>query len=139
MKTQTQTQTQTQTLLVKCMKQIDSLKCNNLHTILPLDLYHSYIKYLNENHFPEWINKIKLVNLEINIQDIEVTQDMYLDNPTYHIYIKKKIDDKYEDEDEIESEFILFNEFEDESGLYDLYYKIAKNRYLLDLDEDLVE
>ena len=131
--------TQTQTLLVKCMKQIDSLKCNNLHSILPSDLYHSYIKYINENHFPEWKNKIKLVNLEINIHDIEVTQDMYLDNPTYHIYIKKKIDYEDEDEDEIEPEFILFNEFEDESGIYDLYYKIAKNRYLLDLDEDLVE
>ena len=86
-----------------------------------------------EKGYYNWKDKINLVNSKINIEDIQVEQDMYFDELTYHIFVKKKIDDSEDDEDELDydSEYILYHEFRDDPIIYDKYLEIAKNKGLL--------
>jgi hypothetical protein len=117
-----------------CMKKIQSLDHKNLHKLLPQNLYISYVDYLIGSNIDCWKNKMNMVNLEINIEDMDVNYDMYLDTPTYHIFVKKKFEDLEYDGDweSKEEEYELFHEFDDESGLYDLYYNIALKRDMID-------
>lgn len=130
-------------LVEKCFEQISSQKSNNIFEKVSKHLYDQYVDYLTVGNFNQWKDKIKSVNLEINIEDIEVNYDMYFDEPTYHIFIKKKVEndyDDYEEEiDDFEKEFILFHEFQDETGLYDYYYDIAEKRNLIDKESVLDE
>lgn len=124
-------------LTYECFKQIESSNIKNIYDVLPNDLYHTYVNHLCSQNFTEWKNKIKLVNLEVNLEDMEVEQDMYFDEPTYHIFVKNKIDeesDEYE-EDNMEKAYKLVHEFDD-LELYNSYYNIAKSRNILDLNED---
>ena len=109
--------------------------------VLPSHLYNDYVAHLQSQSFPEWKEKIKVVNLELNIADIDVNQDMFLDELTHHIYIKKKIkdsEDESEGEEDMmevdpqEDEFEVFTEFHDETGLYPAYYQIAKARQYIE-------
>ena len=93
--------------------------------------YEEYVQFLTNKYFNEWKSKMKIVNLEINIEDITAEQDMYLDELTYHIYVKKKYMD---DEDEEEDEYIFYHEYYDCSITYNMYLKIAEARKLLDDD-----
>lgn len=119
-----------------CLEKIQSLDYKNLDKILPDNLYDSYIDYLIRSNINGWKNKMKIVNLEVNIEDMDVNYDMFLDTPTYHIFVKKKVEDlEYDDDgndEEFEKEFELFHEFQDETGLYDLYYNIALKRNMID-------
>ena len=109
--------------------------------VLPSHLYNDYVAHLQLQSFPEWKEKIKVVNLELNIADIDVNQDMFLDELTHHIYIKKKIkdtEDESEGEEDMmevdpqEEEFEVYHEFHDETGLYPAYYQIAKARQYIE-------
>tara|TARA_X000000950_G_C13689596_1_gene567449 strand:- start:57 stop:431 length:375 start_codon:yes stop_codon:yes gene_type:complete len=118
-------------LTLQCIKQLESSNIKNIYEVIPSDLYHTYVDYLRSQNFTEWKNKMKLVNLEVNLEDMEVEQDMYFDEPTYHIFVKNKIDD----EDLMDTEFELVHEFHNPE-IYKLYYNIAKSRNILDLDEE---
>ena len=74
-----------------CMKKIQSVYHTNLHNLLPYNLYISYVDNLIESNIDYWKNKMKMVNLEINIEDMDVNYDMYLDTPTYYIFVKKNL------------------------------------------------
>ena len=117
-----------------CMKKIQSVYHTNLHNLLPYNLYISYVDNLIESNIDYWKNKMKMVNLEINIEDMDVNYDMYLDTPTYHIFVKKNQDLEYDDvgNEKFEKEYELFHEFDDESGLYYFYYNIALKRNMID-------
>ena len=76
------------------------------------------------------------IKIELNIKDIEVSYDMYLDEPTYFIFVKKKVyeENEYDDDDEFDDddyeEYELYrNEYD--SPLYNLYHDIAKKRGLI--------
>lgn len=105
-----------------CLGKINKLGIKNLNEILPGRLYRDYIVYLLENNFDEWKQKIKLVNREVNIKEIDVDVDMYFDEPVYNIYIKKKV----YDEDEEEGEFIQYHKYHDDTDEYEFYYEIAR-------------
>ena len=129
-----------------CFKQIqDSIQNSAAASeVLPSHLYDDYVQYLQLQSYPEWKQKIKVVNLELNIADMDVNQDMFLDELSHHIYIKKKIkdteDESEEEEDmmdvdmngEEDEEFELYHEFHDETGLYPAYYQIAKARQYIE-------
>lgn len=106
-----------------CFGKINKIGIKNLNEILPGRLYRDYIIYLLENNFDEWKQKIKLVNLEVNIKKIYVDLDMYFDEPVYNIYIQKKVYDEDEAED---GEFIRYHKYHDNIEEYDLYYEIAR-------------
>ena len=71
-------------LTLQCIKEIESSNIKNIYEVIPSDLYHTYVDYLCSQNFLKWKNKIKLVNLEVNLEDMEVEQDMYFDEPTFY-------------------------------------------------------
>ena len=128
-----------------CFQNLEQQNISGLAENLPPHLYEDYVNYLQYKSFPEWKNKIRLANLEANIEDIEVEQDMYMGDLTYHILVKKKVKDPIEDEDESDmeidgqdnepgepEEYELIHEFEDETGHYYDYLDIARMRNLLE-------
>ena len=127
-----------------CFNQIQTQKGVAPAEFLPVHLYNEYVELLQLRSFPEWKQKIQVVNLELNIADMDVNQDMFFDELTHHIYIKKKIKDEEENEDddmmdvdvpmnsEEDEEFELYHEFHDETGLYPAYYQIAKARQYIE-------
>ena len=127
-------------LTLHCLQQIESLKIKNIYDVLPRDLYHTYVDYLCSKNFTVWKNKMKLVNLEAKLEDMEVERDMYFDEPTYHIFVKNKIDEDIEENIQgqdiiMNKEFRLFHEFLDNPEIYECYYNIARERNMLDIDE----
>ena len=110
-----------------CFKNLEKTKEIELYNKLPKTVYYDFIKFLMNNNFNRWKQKISLVNLEVNIKEIEVDQDMFLDELTYNIFVKKKIDyENYEDE------FILYHEYFGNQREYNNYFQIAKSRGLID-------
>jgi len=127
------------TLSTLCMNKLASTHSKYLYEKLPEILYSEYVYYLMNNNYNNWKQKINLVNLEVNIEDIQAEQDMYFDEPTYHIFVKKKInDDEDEDEDELEydMEYVLYHEFRDDPITYNNYLEIAKMKNLVYNVED---
>ena len=126
-------------LILQCLKQIETSNIKNIYEVIPSELYHTYVNYLCSQNFAEWKNKIKLVNLEVNIEDMEVEQDMYFDEPTYHIFVKNKIEkeSKSDDEEDVDMEkaYKLVHEFDDVE-LYNSYYNIARSRNIIDLENE---
>ena len=132
------------TLSQNCFQNLEKQNLSDLSRKLPPDLYQDYVYYLQGKNFPDWQRKIRLANLEVNLEDIEVEPDMFMGDLTYHIYVKKKVDNMLEEEDsdmEVdgeenlpneEKEFQLIHEFEDETGHYYDYLDIARMRNLLD-------
>ena len=115
-----------------CFDKINKLGIKNLNEILPGRLYRDYIVYLLENNFDEWKQRIKIVNREVNIKEIDVDDDMYFDELVYNIYIKKKVYD--EDEETEDGEFIHYHKYHDDTNEYDLYYEIARAQKYIDYD-----
>ena len=123
-----------------CFQNMEQQNMNGISQQIPPHLYEDYVNFLQTKNFPEWKNKIRLANLEINLEDIEVEPDMYMGDLTYHILVKKKIKDPVEDDSDMEvdndgnedEEYELIHEFEDETGHYQDYYEIAKQRNLLE-------
>ena len=101
-----------------CINNLSKQNLKRINELLPYTLHQKYIEYLQENNFNQWKNKISLVNLELNIKDMQVNQDMYFDELTYHIFIKKKY---YEDDEFEEEEYILFHEYWENYDIYDKY------------------
>lgn len=128
------------TLSQNCFQNLEQQNICDLSQQLPPHLYEDYVSYLQYKNFPEWQQKIRLANLEANLEDIEVEQDMYMGDLTYHIFVKKKVKDAVEEDSDMEidghqnedEEFELIHEFEDETGHYYDYLDIAKMRNLLD-------
>ena len=123
-----------------CFQNMEQQNMNGISQQIPPHLYEDYVNFLQTKNFPEWKQKIRLANLEINLEDIEVEPDMYMGDLTYHILVKKKIKDPVEDDSDMEvdndgnedEEYELIHEFEDETGHYQDYYEIAKQRNLLE-------
>lgn len=121
-------------LQTNCFEQLENQTVKNASQILPSHLYEDYVEYLQGKNFDSWAKKMKVVNLELNIEEMDVNQDMFLDDLTHHIYIKKKIKEEDEESDvvpmmvdgEEENEFEMYHEFQDETGNYPAYYQIAQ-------------
>ena len=112
-----------------CFKTMECSNAKCIYEKIPKHCYEEYVKYLMNKSFLEWKSKMKIVNLEINIEDITAEQDMYLDELTYHIYVKKKFMD--DDEEVDEEEYVFYHEYYDCSITYNMYLKIAQARKLL--------
>ena len=125
-------------LFTLCIENLASTHNKDLHKKIPIMVYYEYVKYLMEKGNYVWKSNINLVNLEINIEDMQVQQDMYFDELTYHIFVKKKIDDSEDDEDDLDydNEYILYHEYRDDPILYNNYFEIAKRKGLLFDNED---
>ena len=127
------------TLTLHCLQKIESLKIKNIYDVLPRNLYYVYVDYLCSKNFTTWKNKMKMVNLEAKLEDIEVEPDMYFDEPTYHIFVKNKVDEEEDEEQSsdviMEKEFKLFHEYQSDPEIYDCYYHIVKERNMLDIDD----
>jgi hypothetical protein len=130
-------------LFTLCMEKLASTHNKDLHKKIPTMVYYEYVKYLMEKGYYNWKNKINLVNMELNIENIEVEQDMYFDELTYHIFVKKRFNDIVDedelDEDEYdENEYVMYHEFRDDPVIYDNYLEIAKKRGML-VENDIEE
>lgn len=123
-------------LKINCFQQMKKQKTSHYRKALPYHIYEDYIEYLHQDSFPEWTHKIKVVNLELNIKDMDVNQDMFLGELTHLIYINKKIKDSEQlevnGEEEQDNEYEIYHEFHDETGLYPAYYHIAKARQYIE-------
>ena len=71
------------------MEKLASTHNKDLNEKIPM-VYNDYVKYLMQKGYYSWKSKINLVNMELNIENIEVEQDMYFDELTYHIFVKKR-------------------------------------------------
>lgn len=124
-----------------CITTISKYNMKNIYNKLPSLIYIEYVNYLMDNNLNIWKEKMKLINLEVNIKDIEVELDMYFDQPTYHIFVKKKISNYHEGEYDRyygeNGEYILYHEFSGDHILYDNYYKIVESRNLINNNYDL--
>ena len=60
------------TLTLHCLQKIESMKIKNIYDVLPSNLYYSYVDYLCSKNFTTWKNKMKMVNLEAKLEDMEV-------------------------------------------------------------------
>ena len=131
-----------------CMTTISNANMININKILPSLIYIEYVNFLKKKNFNIWKGKMKIVNLEVNIKDIEVELNMYFDEPTYYIFVRNKIsnyyekymdndiiynDEEYESDDEYgaDGEYILYHEFSGDQTLYYKYYEIVKSRKLI--------
>ena len=110
------------------------MKLKNAKTILNEHLYNKFVYRLMDKNFNSWKENINLVNLEFNIDSIEAEQDMFLDDLTYHIYVKKKIQD--EDEEDYDGEYCLYHEYHSNHDIYNNYFEIAKKRGLIETEYD---
>lgn len=138
----------TKSLFTLCMEKLASTHNKNLNEKIPTMVYNDYVKYLMQKGYYNWKSKINLVNMELNIENIEVEQDMYFDELTYHIFVKKRFNDNEEDDefdqDEYdENEYVMYHEYRDDPITYDNYLQIAKNKGLIsnyeEYDEDISE
>ena len=115
-----------------CIKTIANSKFTNLNDKLNSICYDKIVEYQIRNGFKKWEVSMNFIKIELNIKDIEVSYDMYLDEPTYFIFVKKKDYEGETDDDEeyIDEEYKLYrNEYD--SPLYNLYHDIAKKRGLI--------
>ena len=115
-----------------CIKTIANSKFTNLNDKLNSICYDKIVEYQIGNGFKKWEVSMNFIKIELNIKDIEVSYDMYLDEPTYFIFVKKKVYEGETDDDEeyIDEEYKLYrNEYD--SPLYNLYHDIAKKRGLI--------
>ena len=128
-------------LFTLCMEKLASTHNKDLHKKIPTMVYNQYIKYLMERGYYNWKGKINLVNMELNIENIEIEQDMYFDELTYHIFVKKRFRDNEDDDEFDEDEYVLYHEYRDDPIIYDNYLQIAKNKGLIldyeDYNEDI--
>ena len=75
------------------------------------------------------------IKIELNIKDIEVSYDMYLDEPTYFIFVKKKVyeENEYDDDDEFDDddyeEYELYrNEYDSKAHVKMINYWLLNSR-----------
>ena len=127
-----------QSLEQLCIQQIADSKFANLKNKLNLSCYDKFVNYQMAQGFTEWKRKAKLLEFEMNIEDMEVSYDMYFDEPCHFIFIKFKKgldeEDEMDEEEDYEEEYELFrNEWE--SPLYNIYFEIAKKRGLIEEEE----
>ena len=142
-----------QTLLNLCMDNKALTRRKYLYEKLPRNLYINYVYYIACKNFDEWKKKITLVNIELNIKDMDIEQDMYFDELTYHIYVKKKnvifnngheLNFDHNDDDEEydfnEDEYVLYHEYHDNPDIYDAYLEIAKIKNLIsDFENEYID
>ena len=116
-----------------CIKTIANSEITNLNDKLNSICYEKIVEYQIDQEFKKWKLSMNSIKIELNIKDIEVSYDMYLDEPTYFIFVKKKVyEGETDDDDEeyIDEEYELYrNEYD--SPLYNLYHDIAKKRGLI--------
>ena len=114
-----------------CFSKLETINFKNVKNSMNEHLYNKFVYRLIEKNFNSWKENVKLVNLEINIKEIEAEQDMFLDDLTYHIYVKKKVQDE-DEEDYDGEEYCLYHEFHSNNEIYSNYFKIAKKRGLIE-------
>ena len=104
-----------------CIKKISDSKFYYLNEKLNDVCYYKLINYQIEKGFGNWSEQMKLLKVELNIEDIQVSYDMHFGEPCYFIFIKFKGD---------EDDYELFRN-EMDTPLYKLYLKIADKKGLL--------
>ncbi len=109
-------------LQLLCIKKISDSKFYYLNEKLNEVCYHKLVNYQMERGFGNWNEQMKLLKVELNIEDIQVSYDMHFDEPCYFIFVKFKGDE--------EDDYEVFRDRID-SPLYDLYLKIADKKGLL--------
>ena len=120
-----------------CIQQISDRKSTNLKDKLNESCYNKIVNYQMMQGFPDRKKKSKLLEVEMNIADMEVSYDMHFDEPCYFIFIKFKKgleEDEMDEEEDYEEEYELFRN-ESDSPLYDVYFEIAKKRGLIEMDD----
>ena len=121
-----------------CIKKISDSKSSNLKNKLNQSCYDKFVNYQIVQGFPVWKEKAKLLEVEMNIEDMEVSYDMHFDEPCYFIFIKFKKgleeEDDMDEEEDYEEEYELFrNEWD--SSMYNVYFYIAKSKGLIEEEE----
>ena len=120
-----------------CIKKISDSKSSNLKDKLNHSCYDKFVNYQMVQGFPVWKEKAKLLEVEMNIEDIEVSYDMHFDEPCHFIFVKfkKNLDeDEMDEEEDYEEEYELFrNEWD--SSMYNVYFEIAKSKGLIEMEE----
>lgn len=109
-------------LQLLCIKKISDGKFYYLNDKLNDNCYHKIVNYQMERGFSNWNEQMKLLKVELNIEDIQVSYDMHFDEPCYFIFIKFKGDE--------EDDYEVFRDKID-TPLYDIYLKIADIKGLL--------
>lgn len=121
-----------------CIKKISDSKSSKLKDKLNKSCYDKFVNYQMVQGFPVWKEKAKLLEVEMNIDDMEVSYDMHFDEPCHFIFIKFKKgfdqQDEMDEEEDYEEEYELFRN-ESDSPLYDLYFEIAKKRGLIEMED----
>lgn len=121
-----------------CIQQISDSKIVNLKDKINKSCYEKFVNYQIVQGYPDWKKKAKLLEVEMNIDDMEVSYDMHFDEPCYFIFIKFKKgldeEDKMEEEEDYEEEYELFRD-ESDSPLYNVYFEIAKKRGLIEMED----
>jgi hypothetical protein len=113
-----------------CIKKISNTKITNLNDKLNSICYDKIVDYQIGHGLKKWKAFMLSIKIELNIKDIEASYDMFLDEPTYFIFVKKRMyddDDEFDDDDEYE---IYRNDYD--TYYYDIYYDIAKKRGLIE-------
>ena len=118
-----------------CIDHIANTNYTNLNESLNSVCYDKILEYQTNKGFEKWQEAMNSVKIELNIKNIEVNYDMYFDEPTYFIFVKKKVNDNEEDEadedEEYEDEYEVYRDMSDNNN-YDIYYNIAKKRGLIE-------
>ena len=121
-----------------CIQQISDSKIANLKDKINQSCYDRFVNYQMAQGFPKWKKNAKLLEVEMNIEDMEVSYDMHFDEPCYFIFIKFKKgfqpEDEMDEEEDYEEEYELFRD-EFDSPLYSLYFEIAKKRGLIEMED----
>ena len=115
-------------LLNLCVQHISTKNIDHLNEKLNQICYDKVMDYRIEQGFIKWNKLMDILKIDLNIDEMDVSYDMYLDSSCYFIYIKFK-NNELEDEGLDDGE-VYRDEYD--TPLYHLYYEIAKRRGLID-------
>ena len=114
------------TLQQLCSQKIVQSNIKGLDTTLNPLCYSKIIDEYIKRGYESWKKKINLVNLEVEIEDIDVSIDMMFSDPINIIEVQKKNSQHYEPE--------LYHPYNYNTNrdMYDAYYYIADKRGLIE-------
>ena len=119
-----------------CIQQVSDSKSSKLKDKLNKSCYEKFVNYQMMKGFPVWKEKAKLLEVEMNIEDMEVAK--FKRAPFYFIFIKFKKgleeEEDMDDEEDFEDEYELFRN-EIDSSMYNVYFEIAKKRGLIEMED----
>lgn len=106
-----------------CCQGIIKLNIKDLKKKVNYNCYNKVVDEQIKEAYEFWKQDINMVNLELEIEDIEVSTDMYFDDPIVSLSVKKK--------NSIEGEYELYHPSYDPEE-YEIYYQIALRKGYID-------